>query len=84
MGLNKMVSVREITVKGSTMSKHTPGPENQIKVSVCTHRPILTPCGLKDIAYQVDPYLGCEHYCYSCYALAQAETDWAREIRIKG
>lgn len=51
-----------------------------MKVSVCTNRPILSPCGLKGIEYQVDPYVGCEHYCYYCYALAQAETDWSSEI----
>ena len=51
-----------------------------MKVSVCTRRPILSPCGLKDIDYQVDTYVGCEHYCYYCYALPQAETDWSKEI----
>ena len=51
-----------------------------MKVSVCTNRPILSPCGLKDLDYQVDTYVGCEHYCYYCYALAQAETDWSKEI----
>lgn len=53
-----------------------------MKVSVCSSRPILSPCGLKDIEYQVDPYVGCEHYCYYCYALATAETDWKKEILI--
>lgn len=53
-----------------------------MKVTVCENRPILLPCGLKDIEYQVDPYVGCEHYCYYCYALAQAEMDWSREIRM--
>ena len=53
-----------------------------IKVSECTHRPILSPCSLKNIDYQVDTYIGCAHYCYYCYALAQAETDWFTEIRI--
>jgi DNA repair photolyase len=32
--------------------------------------------------YQVDPYIGCEHYCYYCYALNQAETDWSKEVLI--
>jgi DNA repair photolyase len=32
--------------------------------------------------YQVDPYIGCEHYCYYCYALNQAETDWRKELLI--
>ena len=29
-----------------------------MKVSVCSSRPILSPCGLKDIKYQVDLTLG--------------------------
>ena len=53
-----------------------------MKVTVCSSRPILSPCGLKDIKYQVDTYVGCEHYCYYCYALPQAETDWSKEILI--
>ena len=53
-----------------------------MKVSVCTNRQTLSPCGLKDLDYQVDTYVGCEHYCYYCYALAQAETDWSNEILI--
>jgi DNA repair photolyase len=52
-----------------------------MKVSVCTNRRTLSPCGLKDLDYQVDTYVGCEHYCYYCYALAQAETDWSMEIQ---
>ena len=53
-----------------------------MKVSVCSSRPILSSCGLKGIDYQVDTYVGCEHYCYYCYALPQAETDWSKEILI--
>ncbi len=53
-----------------------------MKISVCTNRKILSPCGLKDLDYQVDTYVGCEHYCYYCYALANAETDWSKEIQI--
>ncbi len=53
-----------------------------MQVSTCTDRPVLTPCGLNDLDYQVDPYIGCEHYCYYCYALSQAETDWSHEIQI--
>jgi len=37
---------------------------------------------LKEIEYQVDPYVGCEHYCYYCYVLNQAESDWSKEILI--
>lgn len=53
-----------------------------MNISTCTDRPILLPCGLKHFEYQVDPYIGCEHYCYYCYALALAETDWRKEIRV--
>jgi len=44
------------------------------------NRPILEPCTLPELNYQVDPYIGCEHYCYYCYVLPQAETDWEKEI----
>ena len=53
-----------------------------MRVSPCAQRPILVPCNLQNIDYQVDPYVGCGHYCYYCYALNQAETNWAKEIRI--
>ena len=51
-----------------------------VNVFECTGRPILEPCGLKDLNYQVDTYIGCAHCCHYCYALADAETDWSREI----
>ena len=53
-----------------------------MKVSACSYRPILVPCGLKNRDYQIDPYVGCEHSCYYCYALNQAETDWSEEVLI--
>ena len=53
-----------------------------MKVSTCSYRPILVPCGLKNRDYQIDPYVGCEHSCYYCYALNQAETDWSKEVLI--
>jgi len=53
-----------------------------MNVSVCSNRPILLPCGLKNFEYQVDTYIGCEHYCYYCYVLARAETDWSKKILI--
>jgi DNA repair photolyase len=53
-----------------------------MKVSTCSYRPILIPCGLKNRDYQIDPYVGCEHSCYYCYALNQAETDWSKEVLI--
>lgn len=49
-------------------------------ISKCTTRPALSPCGLKSFDYQIDPYIGCEHYCYYCYVLPLAETDWSKEI----
>jgi DNA repair photolyase len=53
-----------------------------MKVSECPKREILSPCGLKDIHFQVDTYVGCEHLCYYCYALEHAKTDWSKEIQI--
>ena len=53
-----------------------------MKVSEGENRPILSQCGLKDFSYQVDTYVGCEHYCYYCYVLPQSETDWSKEILI--
>jgi DNA repair photolyase len=49
-------------------------------IKPCNNRPVLNPCTLKDRNYQVDPYIGCEHYCYYCYALNQAETDWRTDV----
>ena len=51
-----------------------------MKVSNCSFRPILKPCSLEGFNYQIDTYVGCEHYCYYCYALNGAETDWSEEI----
>jgi DNA repair photolyase len=51
-----------------------------MKIRPCSNRPILEPCSLEGYAYQLDPYIGCEHRCHYCYALNQAETDWAEEI----
>lgn len=53
-----------------------------MKVTNCSYRPVLNRCGLENIEFQVDPYVGCEHCCHYCYALKNAETDWSREIRI--
>lgn len=53
-----------------------------MKITGCSGRPIIEACGLNDIDYQVDPYIGCEHNCHYCYALNQAETDWSKEILI--
>ena len=54
----------------------------QMKIRKCSYRPILVPCTLKNFNYQIDPYVGCEHLCYYCYALNQAETDWSKEVLI--
>ncbi len=53
-----------------------------MQIKPCANRPILNPCTLEGRNYQVDPYIGCEHYCYYCYALNQAETDWRKEVLI--
>ena len=53
-----------------------------MNIKPCDDRPALNPCTLKDRNYQVDPYIGCEHYCYYCYVLNQAETDWRKEVLI--
>ena len=53
-----------------------------MRVSPCARRPVLVPCNLPNLDYQVDPYVGCGHYCYYCYALNQAEADWAKEIQM--
>ena len=53
-----------------------------MKVSKCSHRKILNPCSLEAHNYQVDPYIGCEHFCRYCYSLNKAETDWEKEILI--
>ena len=53
-----------------------------MKVSTCSYRPILVPCGLENLDYQVDPYVGCEHNCHYCYTLNQAETGWTKEIFV--
>ena len=55
-----------------------------ITVTEGTRRPILVPCRLPNFNHQIDPYIGCGHLCRYCYVLAQAETDWSREIRIHG
>jgi len=53
-----------------------------MKVSKCSLRKILNPCILEAHNYQVDPYIGCEHFCSYCYSLNKAETDWEKEILI--
>ncbi len=53
-----------------------------MKIGTCSPRNILQPCALSGYKYQVDPYIGCEHHCYYCYALNQAETDWTQEILV--
>ncbi len=53
-----------------------------MNVNNCTNRPLVVPCSLDSFNYQIDTYIGCEHYCYYCYALQYAETDWVEEIKI--
>jgi len=51
-------------------------------VKTLDNGPVLNPCTLEDRNYQIDPYIGCEHYCYYCYVLPQAVTDWRKEVLI--
>lgn len=51
-----------------------------MKMIPTTNRQILSPCSLKGRNYQIDPYVGCEHNCYYCYALNKSETDWSKEV----
>lgn len=53
-----------------------------MKIATVQNKPILVPSSLKNFDYQVDPYIGCEHFCRYCYVLNQAETDWTKEIRV--
>lgn len=53
-----------------------------MNISTCSYRPILVPCSLNSFDFQVDPYIGCEHYCYYCYVLNKTEIDWTKEILI--
>ncbi len=53
-----------------------------MKITSCNSSSILTPCTLQGLNFQIDPYMGCEHYCHYCYALNQATTDWHKEICI--
>ena len=53
-----------------------------MKISKCSPRKIINPCTLEGHNYQVDPYIGCEHFCSYCYSLNKAETDWEKEIMI--
>lgn len=55
-----------------------------MNIRKCFNRKILNPCNLKLFNYQVDSYIGCEHFCCYCYALNTAETDWKKEILIHG
>jgi len=54
--------------------------EDKMKVSFDQECPTLSPCDLQNHEFQIDPYVGCEHYCYYCYVLGQAKTDWTNEI----
>ena len=51
-----------------------------MNIKTCTERVILKPCSLENINYQIDTYIGCSHYCYYCYALQCAKTNWSERI----
>jgi DNA repair photolyase len=42
---------------------------------------ILKPCLLEGLAFQLDPYVGCQHQCCYCYALAREGGGWLRGVR---
>lgn len=45
-----------------------------------SQRKILSPCSLDAFSYQLDPYNGCGHLCYYCYALNSTDINWEKEI----
>ncbi len=51
-----------------------------MKIINSDQRKIIEPCELEDFAYQIDPYIGCEHRCHYCYI--QNRFDWKDEIRV--
>lgn len=53
-----------------------------VKVTKRIKGRVLEACPTLNYNYQLDPYRGCEHLCYYCYALNKAETDWEKEILI--
>ncbi|MGD9138274.1 MAG: radical SAM protein [Desulfobacterales bacterium] len=53
-----------------------------MKIDRSNKQSILKPCDLENFNYQIDPYIGCEHYCHYCYVLNQAKTDWKKEIIV--
>ncbi len=53
-----------------------------MNIMTCAEKVILKSCSLKNINYQIDPYIGCSHYCYYCYALQYAKTNWTERIVV--
>ena len=53
-----------------------------MKIKECSIEPLLSPCSLERFNFQLDTYVGCEHYCHYCYVLRQAKTDWRNEVWI--
>ncbi len=43
----------------------------------------LHPCSLEGLAYQIDPYVGCEHACCYCYAQDRGEVAWGKEVIVR-
>jgi len=52
--------------------------------ATCSKRPVLVSCSLPGFEYQIDPYVGCSHFCRYCYVLDQAETNWREKILYHG
>ncbi len=53
-----------------------------MKTTICSKRQLIKPCTLPGFNYQIDTYIGCEHYCYYCYALNSSESNWQEEIGV--
>ena len=52
------------------------------KISFCERKNIIRPSTLLHFKYEIDPYSGCEHHCYYCYALNDTTIDCDREIIV--
>lgn len=53
-----------------------------MEIKYCNNQTVLQPCRLERFDFQIDPYIGCGHYCCYCYVLETSETDWHKEILV--
>lgn len=54
----------------------------RIRVSSHTVSEALQPSSLEGFAYQIDPYVGCEHACCYCYAQNRGGVAWGEEVAV--